>query len=781
MLIILCLFACSANEKYTINFYDGQSLIESKKVDKNYELEFPNFSKDGYEIVGYYSLDGKQYESGSKVSSNLDLYVKLELKNYSIIYYNVDGLINPNQNSYTILDDFQLLEVEKENYSFMVWYLDSSFETKITEIKNMTGDLKLYAKFKHNVDVIAIDNFTFNDGIYYMTTSDARYKIYLDESLENEAMGIISLNAGENFIYIKVISNVDESSKVILASVTLNKEGHNVKLYYNNNLIIDDTFVAFNASNIKELGFELENNCFYTDKKFINKWDGNLNDDVILYANMNYVDFRVENGSVVGMNHDVNFLFNIKFLDSLNASKIAKQCFQSNLNILNVDFNNAISEIGEQAFFNCRNLVSINLEGVRIIGDSAFTYCDVLTSVNIVSSVYEIEGYAFKSCHKLNSITFEEGIEIIGTQAFSNTSYGGITTLQLPNSLKKIGDSAFSGHQYLQSIKMSDNIEYIGNFVFADSSALTNLEFNSTSVNYFGKSFISSSSAYYLDQTHWYLNGLYIGKYLIDIKDLSNVAQFNVKDDTLGIASGVGTPNYSQKAALKELSIESPNLVFIGDEVFASQTLLTNVNINCPKVRIIGVDFLKNSKYLSSSEFVVSNGLLLKVNSTSTEITLPDGVSIIAPGSINSSVTTVKNTENLVAILAKAFTNSKLTSFCFGNKLEYIGELAFNWCSNLKIDVLDITSVKYIADNAFNQCKLINTIIINSEAEYIGSKLFNYDNNTSHNIFIYGDYINPKWDGSFNQASGGIVNTYFYSETYKEGTWHYQDGNAQLW
>ena len=46
---------------------------------------------------------------------------------------------------------------------------------------------------------------------------------------------------------------------------------------------------------------------------------------------------------------------------------------------------------------------------------------------------------------------------------------------------------------------MSDNIEYIGNFVFADSSALTNLEFNSTSVNYFGKSFISSSSAYYLD------------------------------------------------------------------------------------------------------------------------------------------------------------------------------------------------------------------------------------------------------------------------------------------
>lgn len=592
----------------------------------------------------------------------------------------------------------------------MVWYLDSSFETKITEIKNMTGDLKLYAKFKHNVDVIAIDNFTFNDGIYYMTTSDARYKIYLDESLENEAMGIISLNAGENFIYIKVISNVDESSKVILVSVTLNKEGHNVKLYYNNNLIIDDTFVAFNASNIKELGFELENNCFYTDDKFINKWDGNLNDDVILYANMNYVDFRVENGSVVGMNHDVNFLFNIKFLDSLNAIKIAKQCFQSNLNILNVDFNNAISEIGEQAFFNCRNLVSINLEGVRIIGDSAF-----------------------------------------------------------------------SGHQYLQSIKMSDNIEYIGNFVFADSSALTNLEFNSTSVNYFGKSFISSSSAYYLDQTHWYLNGLYIGKYLIDIKDLSNVAQFNVKDDTLGIASGVGTPNYSQKAALKELSIESPNLVFIGDEVFASQTLLTNVNINCPKVRIIGVDFLKNSKYISSSEFVVSNGLLLKVNSTSMEITLPDRVSIIAPGSINSSVTTVKNTENLVAILAKAFTNSKLTSFSFGNKLEYIGELAFNWCSNLKIDVLDLTAVKYIADNAFNQCKLINTIIINSEAEYIGSKLFNYDNNTSHNIFIYGDYINPKWDGSFNQASGGIVNTYFYSETYKEGTWHYQDGNAQLW
>lgn len=89
--------------------------------------------------------------------------------------------------------------------------------------------------------------------------------------------------------------------------------------------------------------------------------------------------------------------------------------------------------------------------------------------------------------------------------------------------------------------------------------------------------------------------------------------------------------------------------------------------------------------------------------------------------------------------------------------------------------------MKKIGDSAFSGHQYLQSIKMSDNIEYIGSKLFNYDNNTSHSIFIYGDYINPKWDSSFNQASGGVVNTYFYSETYKEGTWHYQDGNALLW
>ena len=57
---------------------------------------------------------------------------------------------------------------------------------------------------------------------------------------------------------------------------------------------------------------------------------------------------------------------------------------------------------------------------VTTIGDSAFSFCDSLTSINIPNSVTTIEDGAFKGCGSLTSINIPNSVTTIGKCAFSD-------------------------------------------------------------------------------------------------------------------------------------------------------------------------------------------------------------------------------------------------------------------------------------------------------------------------------------------------------------------------
>jgi len=102
---------------------------------------------------------------------------------------------------------------------------------------------------------------------------------------------------------------------------------------------------------------------------------------------------------------------------------------------------------------------------VTSIGEEAFFNCSVLTTINIPDSVTSIAGRAFDSCTNLTSITIPDGVTSIGSGAFWGCS--SLPSITIPDSVTSIGNNAFDSCTSLTSITIPDSITHIGAEAFA--------------------------------------------------------------------------------------------------------------------------------------------------------------------------------------------------------------------------------------------------------------------------------------------------------------------------
>jgi hypothetical protein len=91
--------------------------------------------------------------------------------------------------------------------------------------------------------------------------------------------------------------------------------------------------------------------------------------------------------------------------------------------VTSVRMSNSINEIGEYAFYSCRELIDIEIrEGITSIGNQAFYECYGLSSITIPNSVTSIGWGAFQSCSGLTNVTIGNGVTTIGEFIFDNCS-----------------------------------------------------------------------------------------------------------------------------------------------------------------------------------------------------------------------------------------------------------------------------------------------------------------------------------------------------------------------
>lgn len=125
-----------------------------------------------------------------------------------------------------------------------------------------------------------------------------------------------------------------------------------------------------------------------------------------------------------------------------------------NTKITSITLPSSVVSIGTSAFSGCTLLESAHLKDTKIdwIQSATFDGCTELTTVELPSTVTEINSFAFRNCTKLNSIS-------------------------LPNKIQEIKQGAFLGCTSLQSITFSANLTNFGRDAFKNCSALSDIRY----------------------------------------------------------------------------------------------------------------------------------------------------------------------------------------------------------------------------------------------------------------------------------------------------------------
>ncbi len=151
----------------------------------------------------------------------------------------------------------------------------------------------------------------------------------------------------------------------------------------------------------------------------------------------------------------------------IGKGEIGNSAFSNCTRLTTVELGDGVTSIGKSAFLKCTQLPSITIgSGVTSIGTSAFNGCTALTNANIGSGA--IGANAFQDCSSLIAVTLGDGVTSIGANAFLRCT--ALTSMNIGSSVRTIENFAFSGCKALEEVTIS--AAQIGNQAFRSASAL---------------------------------------------------------------------------------------------------------------------------------------------------------------------------------------------------------------------------------------------------------------------------------------------------------------------
>ncbi len=399
---------------------------------------------------------------------------------------------------------------------------------------------------------------------------------------------------------------------------------------------------------------------------------------------------------------------------------------------------NSISTIGSYAFYNTSALTSLTVPAsLTSIGNNAFlessistlkyadgctttlpTYAKNTTRVVLPSSLTSIESQAFYNFSRLTDVDIPSGVESIGSKAFEGCST--LLVARIPQSVKTIGDRAFYGCSTLKTIDFPSALATIGSEAFYNCAALKKLTVPACLVSIGSNAFYNSgvSELIYEDgckvTLRTYANNtvtVRLPSYGCEISPstfygFSRLTNVDIPNDISIIQSSA----FRGCTALT-LTHFSNNITHIDDDAFRDCSSLTSITFPQSLTKIGNNAFNGCSSFASltvpatlqtiGTDAFSNSGVVRLVYAEGCQKTLR---------TYATDITTVTLPSTLTEISPYAFYNSKrLAGVVLPANVETIGENAFYGCSQL-VSLTIPQKVGYIGSNAFASSGLSNLI-----------------------------------------------------------------------
>lgn len=162
------------------------------------------------------------------------------------------------------------------------------------------------------------------------------------------------------------------------------------------------------------------------------------------------------------------YLYSVKLPEGLK--RIGDSAFSSVYGLTEINFPATLESIGDNAFNNTAITSAMLPESCTELGSDAFYGCNLLENVSLSNSLKTIGDRTFKNCYNLKTFKLPEKLETIGYAAFSMCY---LIAFDFPESLRTIGSSAFYYTNQLgekSKLILPKNITSIGDDAFNMSS-----------------------------------------------------------------------------------------------------------------------------------------------------------------------------------------------------------------------------------------------------------------------------------------------------------------------
>ena len=451
-----------------------------------------------------------------------------------------------------------------------------------------------------------------------------------------------------------------------------------------------------------------------------------------------------------------------------NVVAIADYAFAGNAGIKAVKLPATLQSLGAYCFGNNKALESVSIKAEKIkLGEYAFSDCISLKAISINAAV--IPAGAFNQCTSLTDVTLGRDVSVVSEYAFrgtaiekfkvasGNTTFyskdnGGYLTNQAgneillvapaktefspegKNAITSIGYAAFSGSDKLKSVSLP-NVTVVGDFAFSECESLATVDLGTlTSIGkYAFENTAISSFSFTGDMT--------IGEYAFFRSDITSV----------DIPDGFEIPEGMFANCTNLKTVKIGDNVTIGRNAFFNDSYHYEVateyriyydkdgNATAPKpTSIYSVVYDSPITSIIIGKNAVIEGGAFYGAAEIESITLGEGARIGEFAFYNCSSLKNIDLSKVISIGESAFSGN--VHYKYQNVDTQLvdvtndGEYQYTYHAP-KLEVIDLSSLESIGNNAFAICKTLTTVKLGDKLTTIANGAFqNCDNLTTVNL-----------------------------------------------